>query len=171
MKKRKIVFLFLFVSFVLILSSCSTKSNAKLFNEALQNSSIGDSEIKYSGPEDLSWYNFKKQDKKIQECYMSYIKELGEFVENAKLEKVKKEDVDGIEVFNLKLNYNNQDYLLKEKYIYPETTYLIISVGEKTEYYFLDPVLSKQFFDIELNSDNYPFNHISLIEYFENENK
>lgn len=169
MKNKKMLFFILVV--ILILSACSSKSNAKLFNEALQNSSIGDSEIKYSGPEDLSWYNFKKQDKKIQECYMSYIKELGEFVENAKLEKVKKEDVDGIEVFNLKLNYNNQNYLLKEKYIYPETTYLTISVGEKTEYYFLDPVLSKQFFDIELNSDNYPFNHISLIEYFENENK
>lgn len=169
MKNKKL--LFLIIVFVLTLTACSTKSNTELLNEAIQNSSIGDSAIKYTSLQDLKWYDFKKQDTKIQEYYMSYIKEIGEFISNAKLEEVKEEDVDGLETFFLKLNYNNIDYLLTKKYIYPETTYLIISVGDKTKYYFLNPEISNQFADIELYSNNKPFDHISLIEYLENENK
>lgn len=170
--KKIFKYLLLIMVLVLLSSACSPKSNAELLNKAIQSSSIGDSAIKYTDDYDLSWRDFKKQDEEIQNYYLAYIKEIGEFISNADLKKVNEDDVDGLIVFNLKVNHDGKEYMLIEKYIYPETDYLIISIDDKTEYYFLNPEQSKELSNLVLDTNNnYPFNHISLMDYLIKENQ
>lgn len=165
---RKKFFKLLFLVLILSLFACSANSNIKMLNQAIQKSSIGDSAISYN---EKDWFDFKKQETEIQDYYLTYLKEIGECLVNAKFEKAKEEDFEGTDSFSLKLNADNKNYELTVRYVYPDTGYLKVSVDNKTEYYFLNQESNKQLSDIIIESDNRPFNHISLLEYLENENR
>ncbi len=151
---------------IIILTACSSVSSVDKFSDALINSSIGESKISYGGD---SWYDFVKQDSDIQNYYIEYLKEIGKRLCEIKLKKTNEDEFDGVDTILISLNKNNKNYELNLKYIYPETSSLKVSIDNKTEYYLLDKESSEELSKIILESDTRPFNHISLLEYLQNE--
>ena len=151
---------------LIILSACSRVSSVDKFSDALINSSIGESKISYGGD---SWYDFVKQDSDIQNYYIEYLKEIGKRLSEIKLKKTNEDEFDGVDTILISLNKNDKNYELNLKYIYPETSRLKVSIDNKTEYYLLDKESSEELSKIILESDTRPFNHISLLEYLQNE--
>ena len=164
LKKCKTI-LFIF-ALILISSGCSNDSNVKKFSTAIQDSSIGDSKISYN---DKDWYDFVKQDSKIQDYYVEYLNEIGECLLDIELEKADENEFDGTDTIIIKLNKNNKYYEFNLKNIYPDTSCLKVTIDDKTEYYLLDKENSEKLSDIILESETRPFNHISLLEYLQNE--
>lgn len=158
----------LLIAFVFTLSACSTVSNTELIIQAIRNSSIGDSTMSYNGK---NWFDFRNQDSEIQDIYLTYLIEISDCLSKIKTEKIKEREFDGVDTFLLKLQSEDKNYALVLRYVYPDTSYLKISIDNKTEYFFLDQDNSKKFSDIILNSDNNPFGHINLLQYLENERK
>ena len=150
-----------------MLSACSNVSNVNKFSDALINSSIGESKISYGGD---SWYDFVKQDSDIQNYYMEYLKEIGKCLSKLNFTKTNEDEFTGTDTILIELNKDNKNYEFNLKYIYPETSSLKVSIDNKTEYYLLDKESSEELSKIILESDTRPFNHISLLEYLENEN-
>ena len=151
---------------IIILTACSSVSNVDKFSDALINSSIGESKISYGGD---SWYDFVKQDSDIQNYYMEYLKEIGKCLSEIELKKTNVNEFEGTDTILINLNKDNKNYEFHLKYIYPETSSLKVSIDNKTEYYLLDKESSEELSKIILESDTRPFNHISLVEYLENE--
>ena len=151
---------------LIIISACSRVSSVDKFSDALINSSIGESKISYGGD---SWYDFVKQDSDIQNYYIEYLKEIGKRLSEIKLKKTNEDEFDGVDTILISLNKNDKNYELNLKYIYPETSRLKVSIDNKTEYYLLDKESSEELSKIILESDTRPFNHISLLEYLQNE--
>ncbi len=151
---------------LIILSACSRVSSVDKFSDALINSSIGESKISYGGD---SWYDFVKQDSDIQNYYMEYLKEIGKCLSEIELKKTNVNEFEGTDTILINLNKDNKNYEFHLKYIYPETSSLKVSIDNKTEYYLLDKESSEELSKIILESDRRPFNHISLVEYLENE--
>ena len=151
---------------LIILSACSSVSSVDKFSDALINSSIGESKISYGGD---SWYDFVKQDSDIQNYYMEYLKEIGKCLSEIDLKKTNEDEFNGTDTILINLNKDNKNYEFHLKYIYPETSSLKVSIDNKTEYYLLDKESSEELSKIILESDTRPFNHISLLEYLENE--
>ena len=151
---------------LIILSACSRVSSVDKFSDALINSSIGESKISYAGD---SWYDFVKQDSDIQNYYMEYLKEIGKCLSEIELKKTNVNEFEGTDTIQINLNKDNKKYEFHLKYIYPETSSLKVSIDNKTEYYLLDKESSEELSKIILESDTRPFNHISLVEYLENE--
>ena len=151
---------------IIILTACSSVSNVDKFSDALIYSSIGESKISYGGD---NWYDFVKQDSDIQNYYIEYLKEIGKCLSEIKLKKTNEDVFDGVDTILISLNKNDKNYELNLKYIYPETSSLKVSIDNKTEYYLLDKESSEKLSKIILESDTRPFNHISLVEYLENE--
>ena len=151
---------------LIILTACSSVSNVDKFSEALINSSIGESKISYGGD---NWYDFVKQNRDIQNYYIEYLKEISKCLSEIELKKTNEDEFDGVDTILISLNKNDKNYELNLKYIYPETSSLKVSIDNKTEYYLLDKESSEKLSKIILESDTRPFNHISLVEYLENE--
>ena len=152
---------------LIILTACSSVSNVNKFSDALINSSIGESKISYGGD---SWYDFVKQDSDIQNYYIEYLKEIGKCISEIELKKTNEDEFDGVDTILISLNKNDKNYELNLKYIYPDTSSLKVSIDNKSEYYLLDKEGSEKLSKIILESDTRPFNHISLVEYLQNEN-
>lgn len=161
---KSILFIFILV---LILSGCSKESNAKKFSIAIQDSSIGDSKIRYTS--NGSWYDFVKQDADMQNYYLEYLDEIGKYLSEIELEKIDEKDFGGVNTISIKLNKNNKSYDFDLKYIYPDSSCLKVGLNNKNEYYLLDKQSSEELADIIYNSDAFPFNHIGLLEYFQKE--
>ena len=85
------------------------------------------------------------------------------------LEKADENEFDGTDTILIKLNKNNKYYEFNLKNIYPDTSCLKVTIDDKTEYYLLDKENSEKLSDIILESETRPFNHISLLEYLQNE--
>ena len=151
---------------LIILSACSSVSSVDKFSDALINSSIGESKISYGGD---SWYDFVKQDSDIQNYYMEYLKEIGKCLSEIELKKTNVNEFEDTDTILINLNKDNKNYEFNLKYIYPEISSLKVSIDNKTEYYLLDKESSEELSKIILESDTRPFNHISLVEYLENE--
>ena len=151
---------------LIILTACSSVSSVDKFSDALINSSIGESKISYGGD---SWYDFVKQDSDIQNYYMEYLKEIGKCLSEIELKKTNVNEFEGTDTILINLNKDNKNYEFNLKYIYPDTGSLKVSIDNKIEYYLLDKESSEELSKIILESDTRPFNHISLLEYLENE--
>ena len=151
---------------IIILTACSSVSNVDKFSNALINSSIGESKISYGGD---NWHDFVKQDSDIQNYYIEYLKEVGKCLSEIDLKKTNEDEFNGTDTILINLNKDNKNYEFNLKYIYPDTSSLKVSIDNKTEYYLLDKESSEKLSKIILESDTRPFNHISLLEYLQNE--
>ena len=151
---------------LIIISACSSVSSVDKFSDALINSSIGESKISYGGD---SWYDFVKQDSDIQNYYIEYLKEIGKCLSEIEFKKTNVNEFEGTDTILINLNKDNKKYEFHLKYIYPETSSLKVNIDNRTEYYLLDKESSEELSKIILESDTRPFNHISLLEYLQNE--
>ncbi|MBR3227690.1 MAG: hypothetical protein IKF68_04005 [Erysipelotrichaceae bacterium] len=161
--------LFYFIAMLVLIVGdirSNKSSNAGKMAEALKYASFGESAIRYSS--NTNWLDFKKQVRKIQGYYISYLNEIAECLSSLSsygIKRIKESDFKGTEVILIKLVQDGKEYLMELKYLYPNTGYLKVSIGDETEYYYLEPESNRALLKIILESDRSPFEHINLTDY------
>ena len=160
---KKIIILNLLL-IVILLQACSTTSHKDKVLNAIDDSPVSESSIMYH---DKIWYNFKNQDEDIQEKYLLYLNEIVDYISNLELEEVSEEMYKGNEVFFIKVENNKHNYLLVFTYLYPNTSYLKLSIDNKDKYYKLIDGDGSELVNIYAFSENAPFNNITHFDYRE----